>query len=1030
MTTLPDKSVVLDQEIITSEWKTYYGMIFDFFKQIVGGGDAQLVTIELNAIAPNNSVVKVDTENLIPEQDLENIAIANYSSSAWIFLFANSSERTITVKASGIGDGSITTFDGNDFVLSTDFPMILARNGNVWQQVDISGYARATLEEVLDGANEKKYVTVSQLAPFRASVTAASMGVILYSTRTPEGALPCNNTEYNGDVFPDLYEFITQGKLPSVDFATYDSQVSSNGFCQSFGLDTASQKFRCPMLTSITLGQTSYTPYVIAYNTVTAKSLIELQGVLDRALEVEAQIATDRASLEVYVETSLTNITNAQNAAVQAVQTQETASVSAVQSAQTTAESSIEAKTSTSLDSLETKRTETITSIQNEAAAQISAIQSQGTASAELSRIWATGEDEEIPEEGEHSSRGYADLSMAIANTPEDVPVDTSTLIALQVIQGPKGDKGDTGAQGLQGIQGIQGEPGPQGIQGPQGDVGPQGEKGDKGDTGPQGPQGEVGPQGEIGPQGPQGPQGEQGIQGEPGKDAVGGFHVGDLFFTMRTDEISGAVRCDGSEYLSAAFDGTDNPYDLLVAGSLPSKTYTEYASLVEANGSCGYFALDTENQKFRVPTLNNVYIKAGTTAPDFIAESLPNITGAYAHSTNAETRDIPASAAGAFFVNANETGMKNSQKVNETGAVMRFSASRSSSTYQDGAKVQPDSICYYPMVQLYTGVKEESNLVETIQLNNPFFFGLSKYFESSPNNASWLLSNGGFNSGTTYSAFYNWLLSIQNGTETVSGVSVKLSTEEYGDYDYVINTTDTTFRLPLLNGDETLPDYNWSITQTLATTDSFTAPANGYIRFSKTSTAAGRYLNYRVDGVYIRNRWAVVANGGNADILFIKRGQVFTYDTDFNGNDQNNLSFAKALGNGSLYYYVGEVVQDANLINAGKALEQLGQKVDAQTAAWAASPSDRHINLTLNASGTVYTAPANGWITLAKSSTNANQYLAIEGKLKIRVDVPSSSTNCEASLPVSRGDKVTVFYTLAGTTNVFRFTYAAGENE
>lgn len=63
---------------------------------------------------------------------------------------------------------------------------------------------------------------------------------------------------------------------------------------------------------------------------------------------------------------------------------------------------------------------------------------------AEDSRVWATGEDADVeeiaPGEEEHSSRGYADLAMAIANTPEDVPVDTSKLMALQIIKGPKGD--------------------------------------------------------------------------------------------------------------------------------------------------------------------------------------------------------------------------------------------------------------------------------------------------------------------------------------------------------------------------------------------------------------------------------------------------------------------------------------------------------------------------------------------------------------------------------------------------------------
>lgn len=64
--------------------------------------------------------------------------------------------------------------------------------------------------------------------------------------------------------------------------------------------------------------------------------------------------------------------------------------------------------------------------------------------SARVARAWATGEDAEVQEieADEHSSRGYADLAMAIANTPEDVPVDTSTLLALEIIKGPKGDAG------------------------------------------------------------------------------------------------------------------------------------------------------------------------------------------------------------------------------------------------------------------------------------------------------------------------------------------------------------------------------------------------------------------------------------------------------------------------------------------------------------------------------------------------------------------------------------------------------------
>jgi hypothetical protein len=62
----------------------------------------------------------------------------------------------------------------------------------------------------------------------------------------------------------------------------------------------------------------------------------------------------------------------------------------------------------------------------------------------EDARVWATGEDAEVeviaPGEDEHSSRCYANMAMAIANAPEDVPVDKSKIAAMDIIKGPKGD--------------------------------------------------------------------------------------------------------------------------------------------------------------------------------------------------------------------------------------------------------------------------------------------------------------------------------------------------------------------------------------------------------------------------------------------------------------------------------------------------------------------------------------------------------------------------------------------------------------
>jgi hypothetical protein len=67
------------------------------------------------------------------------------------------------------------------------------------------------------------------------------------------------------------------------------------------------------------------------------------------------------------------------------------------------------------------------------------------TESARVARVWATGNDEEVQavEPDEHSSRTYSNFCMALANAPEDVPVLESTLLATDVVKGPKGDSGD-----------------------------------------------------------------------------------------------------------------------------------------------------------------------------------------------------------------------------------------------------------------------------------------------------------------------------------------------------------------------------------------------------------------------------------------------------------------------------------------------------------------------------------------------------------------------------------------------------------
>ena len=88
-------------------------------------------------------------------------------------------------------------------------------------------------------------------------------------------------------------------------------------------------------------------------------------------------------------------------------------------------------------------------------------------------------------------------------------------------------------------------------------------------------------------------------------------------------------------------------------------------------------------------------YLQATDTGSgDLVAESLPNITGFLDFGGNLGF-DAVTSCGGAFTANGKMNWRATTQNVSINGAVKdaRFNASTSNSTYQDGAKVQPDSI-------------------------------------------------------------------------------------------------------------------------------------------------------------------------------------------------------------------------------------------------------------------------------------------------------------------------------------------------
>lgn len=286
----------------------------------------------------------------------------------------------------------------------------------------------------------------------------------------------------------------------------------------------------------------------------------------------------------------------------------------------------------------------------------------------------------------------------------------------------------------------------------------------------------------------------------------------------------------------------------------------------------------------------------------------------------------------------AQETASKNSVKAEGDTQVARVQA--------EGANYATKAEAKYTAGD---GISIENNVISNTQtfaeLNNPYTLFDSKYSEAPLYNPSWLnASEGAFHSGAVYVKVYEALLVEQN-TEVAVGttvdlpsgtkytkreLSVKLSTEDYTEYDFVVNTTDETFRLPLLDGSEDLPGDKYD-ELTPVSGGIYTAPVNGRYCFN------GRDADTAVTkaNVALRN-YTQRYNGTSGEITNIQPGWLETY-LDVKKGDKAGLyyygtsdistfkfRFYYAQGNGSLYYYVGETVQNANLIDAGRIGEEM----------------------------------------------------------------------------------------------------------
>lgn len=113
----------------------------------------------------------------------------------------------------------------------------------------------------------------------------------------------------------------------------------------------------------------------------------------------------------------------------------------------------------------------------------------------------------------------------------------------------------------------------------------------------------------------------------------------------------------------------------------------------------------------------------------------------------------------------------------------------------------------------------------------------------------------------------------------------------------------------------------------------------------------------------------------------------------------------------------------------SGKQIIKIIDSSDTSFIAHQAMPSDRYIDMTLGASGSSYTAPADGYFTYMDNSSSFGLACLVNqtNGLTNGINALSSTWVRRVFLPAKKGDIVNLIYENGGTNQIFRFIYAQG---
>lgn len=498
------------------------------------------------------------------------------------------------------------------------------------------------------------------------------------------------------------------------------------------------------------------------------------------------------------------------------------------------------------------------------------------------------------------------------------------------------------------------------------------------------------------------------------GSSGINGHHILEIFPTYRTEnEIAGAWRCLGQEFQKSDFSGKDNPYTMLVnmsANMGPVVSYTEWNNIYTQNGYCSFFGLDTENEKFKIPYLNNVFLEA-TSETLKIGEmkeaGLPNVSGNAAclyNSNGLESQTNPF-----WFESSDDIAIGQEGATNK--GVIKFSLQRNNPIYGASDTVQPPAVKVSYMVQLASEYGE----ISIANIKNEIFIGfLAQVIQSviPINDDRVRLLNGDVISKDTtkYVEFINYVAGLQDEHPEYFLTEENWQTQNttYGSCGkFVYNATAGTLRLPnvsnILEGTTVLTDAGNIVAAGLPNIEGTLGSPTTEISESPKNIGTGAFT---IISETLGDRAAGV--GGKA----IQWGFSAANSNSIYGNSTTvQPQTIKAL----TYIVVATsktIIEEDIDQKADKSLSNLTK--DGKTAvAHLGMPSDQAVELTIGESGQNYTMPADGFLELVAiaSGSGYTNFIPQNSGPGAMLFFPASDVAQKMVIPVRKGEIVKLNY-------------------